>query len=324
MKRTVVVHAIVLALGISASVEGQTSTNPVSLTYLGAAGWQISDGQTVILIDPYLTRIRRAVSSDSGSAAADLPGDARPIIGQDDPLVSDVATIDAHIKQADLILVTHSHFDHLMDVPHIARQTGAAVVGHQSAINVLRAHGIPSDKLLTVRGGEDYEFNGLSLKVIPNLHSQLNRKLYFDDRVIPPTISTPLRLRDLLVEGGSLCYLIRFGGYEILAFGSMNYIEWEMVGMRPDVALIGAGPSRVEIHDYAGRLMRALGFPGLVIPTHWDNYNVPYGASQQEPINQVAGFVNDVKVVSPKTRVVVPEYFKPIVLDRRPLVNAGR
>jgi hypothetical protein len=74
----------------------------------------------------------------------------------------------------------------------------------------------------------------------------------------------------------------------------------------------------VEIHDYVGRLMRALGFPALVIPTHWDNYNVSYGASQAEPVKQLAGFVNDVKVVSPKTRVVVPEYFKPIVLDRRP------
>ena len=84
MKRTIVAHFIMLALGISAQAQAQTAANPVSLSYLGAAGWQISDGQTVILIDPYLTRIRRAVSPDMGSAAADLPGDTRPIIGQDD------------------------------------------------------------------------------------------------------------------------------------------------------------------------------------------------------------------------------------------------
>src|SRR5262245_8798928 len=124
-------------------------------------------------------------------------------------------------------------------------------------------------------------------------------------------------------KGGSLCYLIRLGGLEILAFGSMNYIEREMIGLRPDVALIGAGPSRAEIHDYTGRLMRALGFPGLVIPTHWDNYNVPYGASQEGPLKEVAAFVNDVKVVSPKTRVIIPDYFKPIAIGGSPK-PAGR
>src|SRR5262249_48864855 len=143
--------------------------------------------------------------------------------------------------------------DHIMDVPYIAKSTGATVVGHESAMNVLRAHHIPAERLVTVRGGEDYEFAKLSLKVIPNLHSPLNQKRYFDGQTIPADVPTPLRLRDL-AEGGSVCYLIRFRGHEILAFGSMNYIEREMVGLHPDVVLVGAGPSRAEIHDYVGRL----------------------------------------------------------------------
>src|SRR5260370_42108844 len=32
-------------------------SNPVTLKYLGAAGWEITDGTTSILIDPYLSRI---------------------------------------------------------------------------------------------------------------------------------------------------------------------------------------------------------------------------------------------------------------------------
>jgi hypothetical protein len=32
-------------------------SSPVILKYLGAAGWEISDGTTSILIDPYLSRI---------------------------------------------------------------------------------------------------------------------------------------------------------------------------------------------------------------------------------------------------------------------------
>ena len=102
------------------------------------------------------------------------------------------------------------------DVP-ISRENRRAVVGHMSAINVLRAHGIPSDKLLTVRGGEDYEFSkfSLSLKVIPNLHSPLNQKLYFDDRI---------SLNSCCRGGSSRLLAVCFGD---LAFGSMNYIERE-------------------------------------------------------------------------------------------------
>jgi hypothetical protein len=43
--------------------------------------------------------------------------------------------------------------------------------------------------------------------------------------------------------------------------GSMNCIEREMEGLRPDIDLVGANSQRREIYDYAGRLMRALGHP---------------------------------------------------------------
>jgi L-ascorbate metabolism protein UlaG (beta-lactamase superfamily) len=85
---------------------------------------------------------------------------------------------------------------------------------------------------------------------------------------------------DLLVEGGTLAYLIRIGGRQILAFGSMNYIEREIEGLRPDVALIDAMPERREIHEYTARLLRALGHPRLVLPTHWDRFNVTYDVPQ--------------------------------------------
>jgi len=94
----------------------------------------------------------------------------------------------------------------------------------------------------------------------------------------------------------------------------MNYIEREMEGLRPDVALVGAGASRKEIHDYSGRLMRALHLPSLVLPTHWDDFTAPYGASQQTSIDAVQDFVREIRVASQKTTVIVPKYFEPIPL----------
>ena len=31
---------------------------PLQLKYLGAAGWEISDGNVVVLIDPYISRVK--------------------------------------------------------------------------------------------------------------------------------------------------------------------------------------------------------------------------------------------------------------------------
>src|SRR4029077_11976252 len=98
-------------------------TGQVSLTYLGAAGWGITDGTTVILIDPYLSRINGPRPPGAGAAGSPIPGDGRPSYGMDDLAVPDVATIDSHIPRADFILVTHTHYHTVLDVPHIELTT---------------------------------------------------------------------------------------------------------------------------------------------------------------------------------------------------------
>jgi L-ascorbate metabolism protein UlaG (beta-lactamase superfamily) len=177
---------------------------------------------------------------------------------------------------------------------------------------------VPEEQLITVRGGEDYEFGVFSLKVIPSIHSALDHN-YFSSAKAPAGMKAPLTLQQMMPEGGTLAYLIRFRGHQILAFGANNYIEREIEGLAPDVALLGAGPSRKEIFDYTGRLIRDLHFPSLVLPTHWDNFAAPYGASQQPAIDALQSFVQEVKAASPTTEIIVPNYFEPIPL--RPVAS---
>jgi L-ascorbate metabolism protein UlaG (beta-lactamase superfamily) len=282
------------------------------LTHFGAAGWSITDGRTVALLDPYLSRIRFQGRPYGPAEAPSVPGDTRPVVGMDEVPPCDTRTIDARVPAAHVVLLSHSHFNHCMDAPYIARRTGATVIGTESTASVARAGGVPEAQILTVRGGEDWAFEGFSLRVIPSLHSALSGKRYFQSGTIPPGPG-PLRLRDYL-EGGTLAYLLRLAGRELLLFGSMNYVEREVQGLRPDVVLVAAARPRREIHDYTGRLLRALGRPRVVVATHWDDQGLPWGAPQDEALREARAFVREVAAASPRSRVLVPRHFETLTV----------
>jgi L-ascorbate metabolism protein UlaG (beta-lactamase superfamily) len=306
------IFLVFVATAMSVGMMNQQAS--VRLKYLGTAGWEISDGRMTLLVDPYLSRLHMTTPNDDV-----LPGDTRRRFTPTDAAQSDTATIDAHIQRADFILLTHTHADHALDVPYIARKTGATVIGTESARNLARAYGIPGDKLIVARGGDDLEFEGWSVRVIPSLHGILRRAPFLrrDPNAPPPPAAipvdavAPLRLNQF-AEGGTLAYLIRIAGRQILVFGSMNYIEREVEGLRPDVVLIGAMPERREVHDYTSRLLKAIGYPRMVLPTHWDRFNVTYDVSQAPAIERLQSFMAEVKAASPKSGVTVPKYFEAI------------
>lgn len=213
----------------------------LQLKYLGTAGWEITDGQTTVLIDPYISRIKL------GSGPSISESDTRKSYHRNDFFESDTILINSILQKVDFILVHHSHFDHLSDVPYIAKRTGAKVIGTETTCNILRAYGISDEQLVTVKGGEDYQFEGISVKVIPSLHSALGKKKYFDSRTYTEPPVAPLKIKDF-IEGGSLMFFVRFQGHKVLTAGSMNFIEREVQGLQPDIILPGVNFSRLEIY----------------------------------------------------------------------------
>ena len=89
----------------------------ITLSYMGTAGWELSDGRTVILVDPYLSRLKTIGSAAITGVVAPssvLGGtiqDSRPTFTPADVVKSDETVIDAHIRRADYILITDTHFD---------------------------------------------------------------------------------------------------------------------------------------------------------------------------------------------------------------------
>jgi L-ascorbate metabolism protein UlaG (beta-lactamase superfamily) len=300
-----------LFLGLIFLFFQNTNSQDLNLKYLGVAGWEISDDSLTILVDPYISRLKF-----KGNPRFYGKGDNRPVINSTDVYVSDTVAINKFITKADYILVHHSHTDHLADVPYIAKKTGAVVIGTETTTTILKAYGIPQEQLITVKGGEDFQFDKFSVRVIPSIHSALGDKRYFDARTYTDAtkLKVPLKNEEF-IEGGSLMFMLRINSHKILTSGSMNFIEREVAGLKPDVLIPGINLSRLEIYKYTERLLKLTDFPKTVIPTHWDNFRVPYGYSQESAIEKkVKPFIEEVKAVSPDSKVIVPVHLETIII----------
>jgi len=252
------------------------------MTYLGVAGWQIEGAGHTVLVDPYFTR----PASLDGVMVPDAE-----VIAKRSPV------------KADLIVIGHSHVDHLLDAPTVAQRTGAQLMGSDSTVRVGKASGMPDDKLIPVKGGEDYAFEGFSVRVMPSLHSALSDK-HTMGKPIAADIQLPMTFEQY-EEGGTLAYYLRLAGHEIFVMSTANFIEGELGGLRPDIAIIAPG-LREEIYDYTCRLMHVLGDPPVVLATHFDDWKAPPPGGPYD----LAQFIAEVKACSPATKVIVPTHFE--------------
>ena len=97
--RLLCIHRICARNSSGSGQRSAEKSHQVVLKYLGTAGWEITDGTTSILIDPYLSRINGPTPPGGGTGHS-LAGDTRRAYGWNDVASPDVAAIDPHIQRA--------------------------------------------------------------------------------------------------------------------------------------------------------------------------------------------------------------------------------
>jgi L-ascorbate metabolism protein UlaG (beta-lactamase superfamily) len=234
----------------------------LDLEWLGVSGYRMTfEGQT-IFIDPYVSR----VSLKSFLLRR--------------PAGPDAALIDRYIEphgEVAGVIVGHTHFDHALDAPAIAKKFNAPVYGSASMAQLMKIHGAP-ELAVNVEPGKPYEIGPFKTTFIRSRHSKLilGRKVPFDGE---------LTCDDLhgLTAGGYKCgqvwgVRIEVAGVSFYHQGSADLIDDELPAEPVDYFLAGVAGREVTPR-YWERVLRKLD-PKVVVPTHYDNFFKALGAEE--------------------------------------------
>jgi L-ascorbate metabolism protein UlaG (beta-lactamase superfamily) len=276
---------------VADKVASQVPTTGVKVTYLGVNGYLLESGRTTLLVDPYFTR---------------TPLAAVALNFRQRPSEEDLAFAEARLpRKIDAILVTHGHFDHLLDVPELARRTGAEIVASPTGVNLVRATGARKTK--AVLPGGRVRLKGASVRVLDASHDCILGRVPFPGHrhEVPPV---PRRPSDW-VCGEPLAFLIEMNGKRIYvdSGGTRQVSPPEGLG-RIDLAILG-----VALRDSRERLSTALERlrPRYFLPSHQDDFFRP--VQRGFTFGWLTDFP-DVLRRSEGRRLILLDYFSPWTL----------
>jgi L-ascorbate metabolism protein UlaG (beta-lactamase superfamily) len=257
--------------------------------WLGAAGIELEFRGGRILIDPYLSRfpLRYAV------------------FGRPSPRTDLIAR---HFSPARAVLVSHSHFDHLADVPAVCRELGAVAYGSPNTGVILRAHGIPAEQIRTVQAGDSSAVGPFEVRFFSGEHGRMLGLLPYAGAP-PARLTPPLRLSDYRMDS-MLSFHVRSPGGSILVWNGPPPADVPRADILFYCPLWG-----VQACAEIARSTRVR----TVVPVHWDDFFSPL----ERPLRALiappgwrslwirrldpAAFARSVNKILPDIKIVVPE-----------------
>ena len=256
----------------------------LEVRWLGVAGFALSYQGTTVLIDPYVSRVP---FGDMVRRRSVVP--SRPLI-------------DAWVPRADAVLVGHTHFDHALDTPEIARRDGATVYGSTSAKHLMGLYGM-ADQAVSVEAHRTYEIGPFEVSFVPSVHS----RLVLGMKVNQGGELTCEHVGDLSPKAYNCGQVwgihIAVAGATLYHQGSADLVDDELSKREVDVMLCGVA-GRQFTPNYVQRILPRLQ-PRTVVVTHHDDFFVPLGQPQAFAMGvDVARFPDEVEAVSCDFRVV--------------------
>jgi len=224
--------------------------------FFGNSTLIVKDSKTSVMIDGFFSR----------------PGLLKLLFGQIEPNIDriNVALTRGDVRKLNLLLVAHSHHDHAMDAPYVAKKTGALLGGSSSTLRIAANGGIATSQLRELVGGKSISVGAFEIDVFETPHSD---NPIFKGHV-DPLFQTPARLSDYKFDK-NYSFLLKHRDGNILIVPSANFECDMFAGVTADVVFLGVGnignKSKQFIYTFWEQAVLKTKAK-LVVPIHWDNF----------------------------------------------------
>jgi len=260
------------ALALPRAGAAETVTPPaLRVVFLGVCTLLFDDGETALMTDGFFTR----------------PGLSHLV-----RMAPDRDLIARSLKRAGVtslaaVIPIHSHYDHALDSPVVAHQTGARLVGSTSSANIARGSGLPEERIRVVTNGETLRFGRFSVTWLASVHGP--------HALFPGEITAPLSppaSAGAYRMGACYSVLIEHAGRTTLVQGSAGFIPGALKGRTADVVYLGVGTlgKRDEAYRdaYWREVVETVGARRVIV-VHWDDFWKPL----DEPLVPLPWLVDD-------------------------------
>ncbi|MFH7765504.1 MBL fold metallo-hydrolase [Acinetobacter sp. BSP-28] len=237
------------------------SSSMLTVKFFGVSTLLFDDGKTQILIDGFFSR--PSLSQVLFQKIQSQPEVIQRMIQQQ------------HLQRTQAILVTHSHYDHTLDLAELGKRLPhTKIIGSSSTLNIARGGQVAEQQLIQIQPFKAMVFDQFTVSAIPSQHTPptaVNNDL---GEEIKQPLHLPARF-SAFKEGHSFDYLIEHSGHRILVKASTGAIPDQLRNLQVDTLFLGIAQLSRQSKEfqqyYLDQTLRSLK-PKVVVPIHWDDF----------------------------------------------------